>query len=302
LHLPYLAYSLDKHHCPPKHVAFNADTTNHELYKAYRVEAVKTQKGAYSLIRSHYDPSLLRSTYSQDYHKYPIEPPQPQTKYAYRPNTAKLSAETEYSKSYVPNKVEVQKSGHCGEVYRPSSARFEGTTIYGEQFKGKQGGHPETIKHYAYQFNDLPFNGHTTYGDSFLKYKVTIEKPRTCSHNYVGSSGRFDGHTSYHDVIASLPSSTRDIRTPGVAAAWWRSSLLGPDSALRERTTSTSAPTSAAGSDHLPPIIKSSGQKTALLSERSSSKWSRLLSSRSMRISVLYPLGDLGVSPSLAVL
>jgi hypothetical protein len=67
LQLSYELYHVGKHHCPPKHVAFNADTTNHELYKPYNVKVERARKCGYSLNKNHYDPSLLKSTYREAY-------------------------------------------------------------------------------------------------------------------------------------------------------------------------------------------------------------------------------------------
>lgn len=67
LYLQYRSIDLEKHHCPPKHVPFNADTTNHQFYKPYNIAPERPVKCAYSLNKAHYDPDLLKSTYRANY-------------------------------------------------------------------------------------------------------------------------------------------------------------------------------------------------------------------------------------------
>jgi len=74
MQLSYRCIEVDKHHCPPKHVPFSADTTNHELYKPHNVTVERVPKMAYSLNKSHYDPNLLKSTYREAYKGQPSEP------------------------------------------------------------------------------------------------------------------------------------------------------------------------------------------------------------------------------------
>lgn len=94
LYLSYGSIYQDKHHCPPKHVPFNADTTNHEMYKAYNVSVERARKCGYELNKSHYDPDVIKSTYYVDYKKKQSEPVHYQSRYAYQPNNAKFYDET----------------------------------------------------------------------------------------------------------------------------------------------------------------------------------------------------------------
>jgi hypothetical protein len=114
----------------------------------------------------------------------------------------------------VANKIIVDKSLPCGQhQYRPNTAKFDGTTTYRSEFKGKRGDLEQNNKHFSYQQNDLPFYGHTTYGDSYTKYKIEAEQTtHCCKEQYVGSQAKFEGKTSYKDVNMSIYRTTTRIR------------------------------------------------------------------------------------------
>lgn len=172
MYLRYFEAHLGKHRCPQPHVVFKGESTNHHDYKPYKITAEHSHKCAYKLSDSHYDPDLMKSTYRVSYKTFQCPASQVHNKYAYQPNTAKFSDMTEYKERYVPNKIIVQGPTPCQNQYRPSSGRFDAKTTYQEQFKAKKTEHDVPKQHYAYQKNDSPFYGETTYGQNYQPYQI----------------------------------------------------------------------------------------------------------------------------------
>lgn len=94
LHLWYPLTHIGKHHCPPRHIAFKAETSNQHFYKPYGISVEKSKKCAYTLNQNHYDPELLKSTYRANYKPFHLAPTHYQSKYAYQPNNNKFYDET----------------------------------------------------------------------------------------------------------------------------------------------------------------------------------------------------------------
>lgn len=164
------------HRCPQPHIAFKGETTHHHDYKAHNVQHQRVQKCAYKLAQNHYDPDLIKSTYRLNYQPHLPTPAHSRTHYAYQPSNAKFSDETEYKKSYLPNKVAVEPPIRCSSQFRPSTAKFEATSTYRDQFRQKHAQPDPQRPHYAYQPNTLPFHATTTYADN---YQGTQNQGRT---------------------------------------------------------------------------------------------------------------------------
>lgn len=137
LHLWYFNHYEGKHHCPPTHIAFKAETSNQHFYKPYNVSVERNKNCGYTINQSHYDPQLLKSTYRANYKAYHYQPTHYETKYSYQPNKNKFYDETQYKKSYTPHEIHVEHGKKCQEHFERSRARFDGTTTYGVEFKQK---------------------------------------------------------------------------------------------------------------------------------------------------------------------
>jgi hypothetical protein len=208
-----------KHHCPQPHIPFKADTTNHHYYKPYQITAEQSRKCVYKVIDNHYDPDLIQSTYRTNYKGFQCPAAHLPHKYAYQPNTAKFYDQTEYNAKYVPNKIVVEGPTPCINQYRPNTGRFDGTTTYGTAFKAKKSEHDIPKKHYAYQQNKLPFYGNTTYGETYQPYQINAERPHTCQGKYTINPARFEGKSSYRDVLDLLSRTTLPTRSTESRAA-----------------------------------------------------------------------------------
>jgi hypothetical protein len=54
----------------------------------------------------HYDPGVLKSTYGAEYREMPMTAEKKIEPMEYHPNRGKFEGQSEYKKSYVPNKIE----------------------------------------------------------------------------------------------------------------------------------------------------------------------------------------------------
>lgn len=73
MHLWYSSYDIGKHSCPEPYVPFNADTSYHQHYKPYQVQATGPNRVDYIPSNSRYDPNYLKSTYEAAYVNHPME-------------------------------------------------------------------------------------------------------------------------------------------------------------------------------------------------------------------------------------
>jgi hypothetical protein len=248
MHMRYFGDDIGKHTCPPKTLAFEGETTHSHDYKPYKLVNEQQERLAYNPEQRHYDTNLIQTTYNSNYTPHRIEqdrllnPMQ-----AYVPSRGKFEGETEYTKSYVPNQIRMDRQPDVLK-YVPNSAKFDASTTYNRAYSPKHAAQQSSSgKGFEYRPSNLPFEGKTTYESEYKPHQIS--PTRIEGIQYHPKNTPFVGESRYKEVRMQRLSNMchTSYNPPSYVPTSY--SRLDPTIALQAKNTYNSQQPGTNGSD-----------------------------------------------------